>query len=206
MPLPLINPNAVFLNIPYDDEFQPLFTAYVVGIYQLRLIPFITSGIPGGERRLDRILALIQSCRYSIHDLSRVEISPSSPATPRFNMPLELGLTITWAKMHPKRHTWFLWESLPRRIQKSLSDLDGTDVYIHSGTPGGVLAELRNAFVREDTPPLSRMMDAYRAVEAEINRILREAGSRNLYSASAFQALCLVALDAWRRIQADFKK
>ncbi|HUH63527.1 MAG TPA: hypothetical protein VLZ50_11035 [Terracidiphilus sp.] len=206
MPPPPINPNAVFLNIPYDEEFQELYLAYVVGLHCFGLEPRLTFGIPGGERRLDRILSLIQSCRYSIHDLSRVEVSPAPPATPRFNMPLELGLTITWAKMHPKRHTWFLWESTPRRIQKSLSDLDGTDVYIHSGSPGGVLVELRNAFNHPSPPPVSKMMDAYRAVEIEIDRILLEAGARNLCSASAFRALSLVAIDAWRRIQADFKK
>jgi hypothetical protein len=199
MPLPPIDPNAVFLNIPYDDEFQRLYVAYIVGIFQHSLVPFITSGIPGGERRLDRVLALVQSCRYSIHDLSRVELSAAPPATPRFNMPLELGLTIAWAKLHPKRHTWFLWESTPRRLQKSMSDLDGTDPYIHSGTVEGVLGELRNAFDRQGAPPVHRMMDAYRVVESNIDRILAGAGTRNLYSASVFRELYFVAENAARR-------
>lgn len=196
MPPPPVNPDAVFLNIPYDDDFRSLYLAYIVGIYQLRLVPFIASGIPGGERRLDRVLALIQSCRYSIHDLSRVELSVIPPATPRFNMPLELGLTITWAKLHPRRHTWFLWESTPRRLQKSMSDLDGTDPYIHSGAVEGVLSELRNAFVREETPSVQEMMEAYRIVEGNLERILIDAGSQNLYAASVFRELCFVAFDA----------
>lgn len=199
MPQPSVNHNAVFLNIPYDEEFQKLYLAYIVGLSQLGFDPYITSGIPGGERRLDRVLALIQSCRYSIHDLSRVEMSVASPATPRFNMPLELGLTIAWAKMHPKRHTWFLWESTPRRLQKSMSDLDGTDPYIHSGTVEGVLSELRNAFVRNGAPSVQKMMATYRLVESNIERILAGAGTRNLYAASVFRELCLVALDAVRR-------
>lgn len=193
MPLPPIDPRAVFLNIPYDEEFKKLYVAYIVGICQLGLIPLIASGVPGGERRLDRILALIQSCRYSIHDLSRVELSSTPPATPRFNMPLELGLTITWAKLHPKRHTWFLWESEPRRIQKSKSDLDGTDTYIHSGTVEGVMTELRNAFVRDNAPSVQTMLSAYRAVESEIGGILNEAGTTNAYAASVFSALCFIA-------------
>ncbi|MGA2170735.1 MAG: hypothetical protein ABSG62_21300 [Terracidiphilus sp.] len=198
MPLPPIDPNAVFLNIPYDEEFQRLYLAYIVGIYQLRLVPLITSGIPGGERRLDRVLALIQSCRYSFHDLSRVEMSVALPATPRFNMPLELGLTITWAKLHPKRHTWFLWESTPHRLQKSMSDLNGTDPYIHSGTVEGVLSELRNAFVFRDAPPVENMLAAYRLVESNLERILSAAGTQNLYSASVFKDMCFVALNAAR--------
>ena len=77
MPPPPVNPNAVFLNIPYDVEFQKLYLAYIVGLSLLGFDPCITSGIAGGERRLDRVLALIQSCRYSIHDLSRVEVDTS---------------------------------------------------------------------------------------------------------------------------------
>jgi hypothetical protein len=54
--------------------------------------------IPGGARRLDRILRLIRSCRYSFHDLSRVELDRNPPPTPRFNMPFELGLAIGLAR------------------------------------------------------------------------------------------------------------
>lgn len=201
MPLPPTDLKAVFLNILYDQEFEKLCFAYVAGIYQLGLIPFITSGVPGGERRLDRILALIQSCRYSIHDLSRVELSRSPPATPRFNMPLELGLTITWAKLHPKRHTWFLWESEPRRIQKSMSDLDGTDTYIHKGSVEGVLSEIRNAFVVERAPSVQAMTTAYEAIQGKIGRILNKAGTRNVYAASVFKEVCFLAEEAALRTE-----
>ncbi|TAL28152.1 MAG: hypothetical protein EPN98_23935 [Phenylobacterium sp.] len=40
--------------------------------------------------RFDKILNLITSCKFSLHDVSRFELdSPSG--LPRFNMPLELG-------------------------------------------------------------------------------------------------------------------
>ena len=100
---PLPDTNAVFLNIPFDEEFRSLYLAYVVGLIQLGLAPHLSSEIPGGDRRLNRIIQLIQSCRYSIHDLSRVELSS---AAPRFNMPLELGMTITWQVLNPSLHTW----------------------------------------------------------------------------------------------------
>ena len=96
MPQP-VSPDAVFVNIPYDEGFRRLYLAYIIGLTQLGLEPRATLGIPGGERRLDRILALIQSCRYSIHDLSRVQLDRNPPRTPRFNMPFELGLAVTWA-------------------------------------------------------------------------------------------------------------
>ena len=151
MPKLRVEPNSVFLNIPYDRRFQPLYLAYLVGMTELGLKPKATLGIPGGARRLDRIFELIQTCNYSVHDLSRVELDRTPPPTPRFNMPLELGLAIAWAKINPEAHTWFVCESVDRRAQKSVSDLNGTDFYIHNGTPDGVMRELSNAFVRRGT-------------------------------------------------------
>ncbi len=196
MPRPLVDPNSVFLNIPYDEEFDKLYLAYVVGLYQLGLVPFLASGIPGGERRLDRVLTLIRNCRYLIHDLSRVELNVASPSTPRFNMPLELGMTIAWAKLYPKRHTWFVWESEKYRMQHSISDLNGADPYIHEGTVTGIFSELQSAFVFRDAPPVGEMMKAYDLIERKIGRILATTGTPSIYSATFFKELCFISLDA----------
>ena len=198
VPLSQVESNSVFLNIPYDEEFQQLHLAYIVGLYQFRLVPCPASGIPGGERRLDRILALIRNCRYSIHDLSGVELSVNPPATPRFNMPVELGMTITWEKLHPSRHTWFVWESSPFRLRKSMSDLNGTDPDIHFGEVEGVLSELRNALVSRDAPPVQAMMEAYRKVSGKLERVFASSGTRNAYSPTVFKELSFWALAAAR--------
>jgi len=198
VPHPLVNPDAVFLNIPYDESFGILYTAYIVGLCQLGLVPRLASEISGGERRLDKILALIKSCRYSIHDMSNVYLSRTEPQTPRFNMPLELGLTITWAKIQPARHTWFVWESEPYRLQKSMSDLNGTDPHIHHGTVEGVMAELRSAFVFRDAPAVPDMMKAYRIMARKQAQVLATSRSPDLYSAAVFKDLCFIALDAAR--------
>jgi hypothetical protein len=58
--------------LDYDARFRSLFLAYVAGTSAFGLIPRATLKIPGSARRLDRILALMESCQYSIHDLSRV--------------------------------------------------------------------------------------------------------------------------------------
>lgn len=190
MPEPLPDPVAVFLNIPYDEEFRSLYIAYIVGLYQLGFTPHLASEIPGGARRLDRVLALIQSCRYSIHDLSRVEVSAGPSAAPRFNMPLELGMTITWKILNPDLHTWFVCESEPHRLQRSASDLNGSDPNIHFGTAEGVLSELRSAFWRDGAPPVPQMMDVYRFVEGSLDSILSKNGTSNLFSPAVFKELC----------------
>jgi hypothetical protein len=204
MPQPPIDPKAVFLNVPYDKEFGNLYIAYIVGLYQLGLVPRIAGEIGGGKRRLDRIFDLLRSCRYSIHDLSRVELSVAPPATPRFNMPLELGMAIAWTNLYPKRHDWFLFEAEPRRVQKSVSDLDGTDVYIHSGTPDGVLCELRNAFWRDDAPSIESMQWAFQTVADNLEGFFLRAGTRDLFAKSIFKEICLYSCSLADVIQLGF--
>jgi hypothetical protein len=80
-----------FLNVPYDAAFADLYLAYIAGVSAFGLTPRATLEVPGGERRLDRIFRLVQTCRYSFHGLSRVELDLRRPPIPRFNMPFELG-------------------------------------------------------------------------------------------------------------------
>ncbi len=144
--------DSAFLNIPYDNQYASLYFAFIAGLCAFGLQPRATLEIATGERRLDRIFDLMTRCHYSFHDLPRVQLDRTAPRTPRFNMPFELGLLLGWQKA--KRNsspTWFVFESVNRRLQKSLSDLDGTDPLIHGGTVRGVFRELSNALVRANT-------------------------------------------------------
>jgi hypothetical protein len=189
-----VDQNAVSLNIPYDAEFRKLYLAYIVGLYQFGLKPRVTLGIPGGDRRLDRIQALIRRCRYSIHDLSRVQLDRTAPMTPRFNMPFELGLAVASAKFQRNSHAWFVFETRHRRVQKSLSDLDGTDANIHGGTVEGVMRELCNAFVRRRfRPTVSGMMKAYRLISKQADLLTQNSGGDSIFAARAFEDLCFAA-------------
>jgi hypothetical protein len=183
---------AVFLNIPYDPQFARLYLAYITALSAIGFLPRATLGI-AGNRRLDRIARLIESCAYSIHDLSRVQLDRRAPRTPRFNMPFELGLAVAWAQANP-RHKWFVFESVSRRVNKSLSDLDGTDPYIHGGTVRGVMREVCNAFVtpgRQVTVP--EMMKMYRELRRDCPRILKNAGAQSIFTARVFSDLCVAA-------------
>jgi hypothetical protein len=105
-------------------------------------------------------------------------------------MPLELGMTITWANLYPSHHEWSVWESEPYRLQRSASDLNGTDPYVHSGTAEGVLRELRNAFGSTRSPSVPGMFEVYRFVDGNLNAILHKNGTRNPYDRSVFMELC----------------
>jgi hypothetical protein len=185
---------GVFLNIPYDEQFTDLFLAYMAGIKAYGLVPRATLEIPGGARRLDRIAELILSCTYSIHDLSRVELDLTPPATPRFNMPFELGLAVAF-HWHPNtNHTWFVLESQKWRVQKSLSDINGSEVYIHQGTPEGVFRELATAFVRERRQPTVKQVETiYQKIRIAMPKFLNNAGTKDPFQARVFKDISVYA-------------
>jgi hypothetical protein len=85
-----------------------------------------------GDGRLNRIHELIQKCRVSIHDLSRV-------GTPvRFNMPFELGLAYSLMKMGGN-HDFIILENKPYSLIERLSDLKAHDPYSHDNSPKGII-------------------------------------------------------------------
>ncbi len=195
-------PAEVFLNIPYDRKFERLFLAYISGISAFGLVPRATLEITSSSRRLDRIVGLIQACQYSIHDLSRVQLDIQKPRTPRFNMPFELGLSVAHqrASKNPK-HEWFVCEAVNLRLAKSLSDLNGTDPYIHDGKIAGLFRELCNMFRRPGRQPsVQQMGRIYRELRRNLPKVLLQAGSPTPYRARVFKDLCVIASAAADRI------
>lgn len=184
---------SVFLNIPYDSAFENLYLAYIVSLTAFGLIPRATLEIPTSGRRLERILKLIEECAYSIHDLSRVQLDRSAPRVPRFNMPFELGLAVAQSVMD-RRENWYVCETVPHRISKSLSDLNGTDVRIHRGTVKGVFGALCDVFVRKTRQPsVQDMYRTYLVLRRNLPSIMRQAGARDPYGARVFQDLIFAA-------------
>lgn len=147
---------SVFLNIPFDVEYSPLFIALVAGLTGLGRKPRCVLEVPsGGINRLERIFSLVASCGASIHDLSRVGLS-GDLHVPRFNMPFELGMAYSLSRLGS--HSFFVLEEKSFRLQASLSDLNGHDPHIHEGNPTAVLRCVLDCF-RGPTasPPLSAL-------------------------------------------------
>lgn len=181
---------SVFLNIPYDNEFEDLYVAYIVGLTQLGLDVNATLAVPN-QGRLETIIGLIATSDYSIHDLSRIEISKGIP---RFNMPVELGLALYRSYVTKGRHRVYVFEGKPYRTQRSTSDINGIDPQIHHGTPKGVMAGLRNILRQPgDVTTVPEMLCSYRAVRRKLPELRLNAGGKSLFEASVFYDLMLAA-------------
>jgi hypothetical protein len=106
-------------------------------------------------------------------------------------MPFELGLAVGYHTRRANRdHTWFVFETRPWRLQKSLSDLKGTDVHPHGGTPAGVFRELLSAFVRHHSQSTVRQMTMiFEELRKNLRPILQETGAASPFEASAFRRI-----------------
>ncbi len=188
---------SVFLNIPYDKQFEDMYLAYVIGLTQLGLEVNATLAVPHQDR-LETIIGLIEESDCSIHDLSRIELTKGIP---RFNMPLELGLALYRSRATRGRHRVFVFEKKTYRAQRSTSDINGIDPLIHHGTPKGVMAGIRNIFQQPgDATTVPEMLASYRAVKQKHPDLRRNAGGQSLFEASVFNDLTVAALEESRRL------
>ena len=143
----------------------------------------------------------MSACGYSFHDLSRVQLSGGAP---RFNMPFEVGLAVAIARWRPG-HQWFVFEARPFRVQQTLSDLGGTDAYIHGESSRRLLIALTDALARATKQPtLDELGRIYRFLRDESHDIRRSYGT--LFGARAFRHLVVAATDFVTRRAASQRK
>lgn len=184
---------SVFLNVPFDRGYERLFVALVAGLCVLGRRPRCVLEIPPTTDRLSRLLRIVRECRVSIHDLSRVGGYP-----PRFNMPFELGLAAAVSLSDHRRHQFFVLERKSYRLQRTLSDMNGYDPFLHGGTASGIVTALMSCVATR--PATQRWV-----VEAAVRRLWRLAPAlkrrhreRSVFARPVFDDLIVAATEIAR--------
>jgi hypothetical protein len=96
-------------------------------------------------------------------------------------MAFELGLAVAFSRGAGVNHQWFVFDTVPHRLDKALSDLGGIRPRIHDRSPESVLRALMNALGRQKhQPKFGNLLDIYRDVARTAARIKRD------YSADLF--------------------
>lgn len=127
---------SVFVNCPFDEEFAPVLQAIAFCLTDMGFFPRLApENADNAANRLDRIIELIRSSKYGIHDLSRCK-SSSLGEYARLNMPFELGLDHACARFgdgQMSRKTILILEENRFDYQKGLPDISGWDIHAHDG-------------------------------------------------------------------------
>lgn len=96
------------------------------------------------DNRLEKICGIIAECKLGIHDISRTEAN-GTPALPRFNMPLELGLFLgarRFGNAEQKQKVCIVFDRKPHRFRRFISDIAGQDIHSHEGRVPILIKEL----------------------------------------------------------------
>jgi hypothetical protein len=156
LPLPAHYGRNVFVNCPFDDQYQPLY-AIVFAVSDMGFRPRCAKDESNaGKGRIEKIQDLIAECKYSIHDISRVDLDPVNNL-PRFNMPLELGLDLgckQYGNPYQQEKVFLVFDTEQYRYQKYVSDLAGRDPVAHHDSEEEVINNVRNWLRLELDPKL----------------------------------------------------
>jgi len=192
-------PPLAFINVPYSKRYERVYLAFIAGSAGYGLVPTAAVRDPSSRFQLDRIYELISSAQYSFHDLSWMSLDNKSPRTPRLNMAFELGLAVAISRAAGANHEWFVFDTVPYRLDKALSDLGGIRPRIHDRSPESVMRALMNAFGRRaNQPTFVNLMDIYREVEI-VARGIKRNYSLDLFDTKPFVDLFYAANKAARQ-------
>jgi len=137
----------VFVNCPLDEDYDHILQAVLFCIVRFGLKPrTATERSDAGESRISKILDLIQSSRYSIHDLCRCQARDEGEYY-RLNMPFELGLDFGCRRYGAGQLTdkvILVLEEKRYRYQAAISDLAGSDIEAHHGDYQLAVRKVRN--------------------------------------------------------------
>jgi hypothetical protein len=187
---------AAFINLPYAKRYEKVYLAFIAGVSGYGLVPTAAVRDPSSRYQLDRILELITAAEYSFHDLSWMSLDRKAPRTPRLNMAFELGLAIALSRRPKAKHEWFVFDTIPYRMDKALSDLGGIRPRIHDLTAPSVLRSLMNALGRQKHQPTFANLLAIYAVVEKMARQIKRDYSNDLFDTRPFADLAYVASEA----------
>ena len=138
---------SVFINCPFDKDYEPILQAILFCLVYLGFTPLLaTQAVDSGENRLTKIQSLIESAKYSIHDLSRC-ISSKKGEYFRLNMPFELGVDYGCRQFSKSTHQekrFLILEEKRFQTKRALSDLAGCDFEAHDGNFEKAIRKVRN--------------------------------------------------------------
>jgi hypothetical protein len=138
---------SVFINVPFDYAYKPIFDALVFTVHDCGFIArSALERDDGSQVRIEKICQLIAESKYGIHDISCTDLD-AKYHLPRFNMPLELGIFLgaknCGHSQHQKKIALILDEDR-YRYQKFCSDIAGQDIKSHGGDVKKAIQCVRN--------------------------------------------------------------
>lgn len=158
---------SVFINCPFDEDYEPILQAILFCVVYLGFAPRIArERADSAEVRVEKIVDLIEASKFSIHDLSRSQAAVAGEFY-RLNMPFEFGIDWAcrrWRGGERADKRLLVLEEKPYRYQAALSDIAGCDIQYHRADFQVAVRKVRNWLVSETAiaaDPAARIVARY---------------------------------------------
>jgi hypothetical protein len=133
------------------------------------------------DNRIDKLLRMIEKCKYGVHDISRTELNANN--LPRFNMPFELGVFFAakrYGNNRQKVKNAIVLEHTKYLYQQYLSDINGVDTKAHNNDPSTAIRCIRNwlntASKRKTIPYAPKLVSDFNEFDAQLPDISTNLG------------------------------
>ncbi len=186
--------HSVFLNIPFDVTYEPVFLAIIVSLVAIGRAPRCVLEIPSqGRNRLDRILQLMMDCKVSVHDLSRI----GTPA--RFNMPFELGIAYALRTLKPEsEHLFVILENKPHSLASVISDMRAYDPIAHENKPLRAISAVLDSLGPSKGFSAQEVHSLWKRLGRASRKLKREAGAKSVFTRTVFNKVVAAATEVVR--------
>lgn len=172
--------NSVFINCPFDKKYLPILHAIIFTIYRCGFVPQCALGEDNAlDNRLEKIEKCIESCRYGVHDISRIELTEEN--LPKFNMPFELGIFFgakRFGGIPQTQKNALIFDREKDRYVKFISNLRGVDIKAHNDEPVKAIREIRNwlktSSIRKTIPGYNAIIKEYENFEKSFPDIVQK--------------------------------
>lgn len=164
----------VFINCPFDRDYDSIFEAIVFTVHACGFIARCAKEYQDSDDiRIEKIFGIIQECKYGIHDLSRTDLTGKS--LPRYNMPLELGIFMGCKRFGitgQKEKKYIVLDSEPHRYRQFISDISGQDILEHNNRFDEAIKKVRNWLAstsrRKSIPGASHIIKLYQEFTSQL--------------------------------------
>jgi hypothetical protein len=141
--LSMFKKRQVFLNYPFDEEYEEIAYAMHFAVIAAGLLPVCAKDLSlPDQSRLVMLYHAILNCQYSAHDLSRGR-GEGETNYARLNMPLELGMALfhnLYSEGRAHRYAFFVAD--PNEYKAYASDLAGLDAQYHENNDLTLLTQM----------------------------------------------------------------
>jgi hypothetical protein len=142
----------VFVNCTFDSEYEPIFHAILFAIHDCGYVARCAlEADDSGDIRIEKILAIIEECKFGIHDVSRTELNEHNLPPLQYAFGAWVISCREAIRARESKKIALILDSERYGYREFCSDIAGQDIQPHKKDPAECIKVVRN-WLRSNKP------------------------------------------------------